>query len=133
MESIPEVDAPTTPRFHCEHCNYSVNKHSSFVKHMATTKHERNIRPPAPTLCNICNICNKSYKSRTGLWFHKKKCIPPPPPPQNNNIQIEIQNKCLEIIILQNNEIKDLLNRNHKILLDNMEIIQHNGRLLSLL
>ena len=22
-----------------------------------------------------CQICNKEYKSREGLWYHKKKCI----------------------------------------------------------
>jgi hypothetical protein len=22
----------------------------------------------------VCNYCNKTYTSRTGLWFHKKKC-----------------------------------------------------------
>ena len=28
---------------------------------------------------NICSNCNKTYKSRVGLWYHEKKCLPQPP------------------------------------------------------
>jgi hypothetical protein len=35
-----------------------------------------------------CNNCNKKYKSRNGLWVHKKKC---------ENLEIEIQKHNLEL------------------------------------
>ena len=61
----------------CEKCNFKCCKKSNYENHLSTRKHK--------TLTNLteknekraellCNNCNKEYKSREGLWYHKKKC-----------------------------------------------------------
>jgi hypothetical protein len=68
--------------FECKACYYSTSCSKDFKKHTNTKKHFSNItqhlatEKSALTLKFICENCNKPYKDRTGLWRHKKKCIP---------------------------------------------------------
>ena len=67
--------------FSCIECNYNTSSKKDYNKHLTTRKHESNI---ASNNCNTknpinlklpCDICNKEYKSRVGLWRHKKTCL----------------------------------------------------------
>ena len=51
--------------YKCNKCNYVTNFTSHYEKHMSSNKHK----------VHICNKCNKTYKTRSGLWKHNKKCI----------------------------------------------------------
>jgi hypothetical protein len=69
-------------KFYCEKCDYGTCKKSSYDKHLFTSKHTT-----LTTLTNVnkscekslthfdCINCNKIFKSRVGLWKHKKKCF----------------------------------------------------------
>jgi hypothetical protein len=68
--------------FKCEICNYECKKHGDYTRHLDTMKHKINvgIEPPrAPKKKEkkiyLCK-CGNKYKSRSGLWTHKKKCKP---------------------------------------------------------
>jgi hypothetical protein len=69
-----------------------------------------------------CNNCNKNYKSRVGLWNHKKKCVNINDTnneeniiePENNNISPEL----ILNVIQQNQEFKDLLLEQNKIIIE---------------
>ena len=56
--------------FYCDVCDYNAvtkqnyNKHISTELHLETKKYSH----------LICNFCNKQYKTRAGLWKHKKTC-----------------------------------------------------------
>ena len=76
-------------KFYCECCDYYASQKSHFRKHLATQKHKKNMLPiVTKTLPKksksvkksvkifVCEHCNKEYKSRKGLWGHKKKCMP---------------------------------------------------------
>ena len=76
-------------KFYCECCDYYASQKSHFRKHLATQKHKKNMSPiVTKTLPKsvksvkksvkifVCEHCNKEYKSRKGLWGHKKKCMP---------------------------------------------------------
>ena len=76
-------------KFYCECCDYYASQKSHLKKHLATQKHKKNMLPNVTkTLPKsvksrtkvakifVCEHCNKEYKSRKGLWGHKKKCIP---------------------------------------------------------
>ena len=74
-------NSPNSPKcFHCETCDYRCSKKSDFDKHLSTDKHKCNING---IKCNTklaefelsCVNCNRKYKSRVGLWRHKKICI----------------------------------------------------------
>jgi len=66
------------PEFFCEKCNYNTSKKSSYDKHLLTAKHKllTNDYIKVAKSCSefICCKCNKIYKSRVGLYLHKKKC-----------------------------------------------------------
>jgi len=68
--------------FECKSCYYSTSCSKDFKKHTNTKKHFSNISQQLATEKSaiipkfICENCNKQYKDRTGLWRHKKKCIP---------------------------------------------------------
>jgi hypothetical protein len=64
--------------YFCECCDYHTSKTSSYNKHLLTAKHnmltESNNKAVKSCSEHICSNCNKIYKSRVGLWGHKKKC-----------------------------------------------------------
>ena len=64
-------------KYNCEVCNYNTNKKSSYDKHKLSIKHTK---LTASKLLDVdkcpytCKNCHKNYKSRVGLWKHKKTC-----------------------------------------------------------
>ena len=68
-------------KFSCICCNIRTNNKKDYNNHILTAKHsklttvnnEETIIPNIIVL--ICEKCNKNYKSRVGLWKHKKQCI----------------------------------------------------------
>jgi len=75
-----QINSQKSPKyFICESCVYKCYKKSDMDKHFKSNKHIRNING---NICNnkvttielICKKCNKLYKSRVGLWRHKKTC-----------------------------------------------------------
>ena len=79
-------------KFLCEKCDYNTCRSSSFEKHLTTAKHKSLtfVNTKVAKSCNIndtindtindvvkqysCNYCDKEYKTRVGLWKHKKIC-----------------------------------------------------------
>ena len=62
-------------KFKCEKCNYGCSKKGDFNKHIRSAKHN------AETIGNdySCSHCAKNFKTRSGLWKHKKSCTYTPP------------------------------------------------------
>jgi hypothetical protein len=62
-------------RFHCEKCQYSTHKTSSWKKHINTKKHERLTNPNSVNKkIHIC-VCGKEYKHAPTLCTRKKNCF----------------------------------------------------------
>jgi len=113
--------------FLCEKCDYNCCKNSEYLKHLNTLKHQKR------TNCDIkvseiskkiytCNICNKIYNSRNGLWCHSKTCKiieKQNIEPINTN-----SNENLFEILKQNQEFKDLILEQNKII---MELAKNAG------
>jgi hypothetical protein len=63
----------------CAKCDYRCCKKSDFSKHLSTLKHYRNetvtIGDTKLASKYHCVTCHKIYKSRNGLWSHKKGCL----------------------------------------------------------
>ena len=62
--------------FNCNYCDFTCCKMSDWSRHVGTGKHKIRtkgckIEPPYK---NTCENCNASYTSKSGLWYHKKKC-----------------------------------------------------------
>jgi len=84
MEMI--FDAENAKKFECIVCDYYTCKKSEFIRHLSTRKHslshvgndlelfgnQKNAKNAKPYLCN----CGKKYETTSGLWKHKKICLP---------------------------------------------------------
>lgn len=115
-------------RFVCDGCSYSAIYESDYNRHIMTDKHKKmemtkekerereRERLNVEQSKHICKNCNKSYKSPSGLWNHKKKCLVTAPAAIIANTMIEnttaLPNNMLDFIvnILKTNEdIKQLM------------------------
>ena len=65
----------SSTKFFCEICHYNTSNKKDYNKHLSTAKHLANTLGNNKSPNNVCNVCNKNYKSRNGLWKHKKKCF----------------------------------------------------------
>ena len=77
---------PKIPSFFCEICKTTPGNKKDYNKHLLTAKHKKNesLTKSGISLTenplieenhdHECSYCNKVYKSRVGLWYHKKKC-----------------------------------------------------------
>ena len=69
------------PKYLCNICDYVTCRKSSYDKHVLTSKH-LSLTRLNKTIVKVANMdsefvcinCDKEYKSRTGLWYHLKKC-----------------------------------------------------------
>ena len=117
ISEIQNVQNPSYNKFICVDCNYSSCRKSQFNRHLLTAKHLRNhseLLETTKSSNNICINCEKEFKTFSGLWKHKKKCIKPEKNnEQNNNLSIDnntiLDKEYIIEYIKQNNEIKDLL------------------------
>ena len=77
-------------KYYCEACDYKCSKKFLWDQHLSTRKHKSATSATNPQHQNMhlqanqcdlvetlhtCSVCSKSYKSRSGLWRHQKKCI----------------------------------------------------------
>ena len=94
MESTKKVAkvAKVAKIFYCEKCDYKCSKKFNFDKHLETEKHKRatnqscinndvaKVAEPKLDVQSVkkyvCDICEKEYKCNSGLWRHKKTCVP---------------------------------------------------------
>ena len=101
-------------KFICEKCTFECSKKSNYTKHLLTRKHnlltsdtEKMTKMPT----HICSHCTKEYRSREGLWKHKKTCSPPIlNEPSANEVKF-LTNLVMEIV--KNNN--DLQKQNHEL------------------
>lgn len=127
-------------KFICHCCNYSTTRKSQFNRHILTAKHnmliqygenyengESVIVDTTDSNKYICDVCNKNYKSRVGLWGHKKTCCI-----QEEKEDIEkkdvLENNEMDIIVelvKQNKDFQQLLIDQNKIIIDqNQQLIK---------
>jgi len=115
-QKIPEK----SPKHQCLLCDYSTLITKDYTKHLQTIKHKNNesatnneeFVPKNPSVLLSCANCNKTYKDKTGLWRHKKKCdiIPPKQPDQQSKASSEdMQMNIILELVKQNQEFKNLL------------------------
>jgi hypothetical protein len=63
--------------FECVKCDYNTSRHSQYMRHLTTLKHENrtNIEQKGSESSETYKCeCGKKYKARNSLWYHKQKC-----------------------------------------------------------
>jgi hypothetical protein len=111
------------PQFICNCCNYSTIRKSQYNRHILTTKHNILYKKNEESLeidsnKYICDVCNKNYKSRVGLWGHKKTCGVEDTQ-ENNETDIIVE------LVKQHTDFQQLLIDQNKIIIDqNQQLIK---------
>ncbi len=119
VEKVDEIPTKIPPYFSCFCCDYITCSKKDYNKHIETKKHKINQNQLLATKkspndsCFIC-FCGKSYKDKSGLWRHRKRCLV-----KEENEQISSNN------IVNNNNIQEHndTNVNTNVL---MEVIKQN-------
>ena len=120
---LTKNSAKIRSEFVCINCNYATSDKKDYNKHIATAKHKNNTNVDI-TLTNIgkkseniiefiCS-CEKKYKSRQGLYAHKKKCklLQNGPLVDSSNSQITLANELTnDLIIKLLNDNKEMRER----------------------
>ena len=80
---LTKKSAKIRSEFVCLNCNYTTCDKKDYSKHIGTAKHKNNTnvdillttkeKKSANLTELVCN-CGKKYKSRQGMYVHKKKC-----------------------------------------------------------
>jgi len=80
---LTKKSAKIRSEFVCINCNYATCDKKDYNKHISTAKHKNNTNvdilltaseKKSELLAEIICNCGKKYKSRQGLYAHKKKC-----------------------------------------------------------
>ena len=76
-------------KFYCDLCDFKCSKQSDYDRHKLTLKHTNVTNNVCSVTVNnyTCKICCKEFKSRNGLWNHKKKCIKKE---ENNQLNLDL-------------------------------------------
>ena len=114
-----KIDDKSTNYFYCDICDYETSHKGHYNEHLNSLKHSKrnqngNIGNKIDDkidnnleIVNICcKICNKKFKTRSGLWKHKKVCIKNE---ENNDSYDEKNYKLVEYLMKENKEIKEMI------------------------
>jgi hypothetical protein len=135
MDEVTEKP-PLKPKssFACECCDYKCSKNSEYIKHLLTAKHIGNASGNAKSLQidYQCDICDKIYKSRKGLWSHKKTCttsihLAPLSESMKSSDDVKILNSIVIELIKSNTELQKQLVESYKNNSNNTMINSHNN------
>jgi len=101
-------------KFVCTACDFGCSKQSDFDRHLATRKHVHGkswkSKKSLITPQHVCS-CLREFKTISGLWKHKKKCVfthPLKTPDENGEINNQT-NQIIMDIMKQNNDFQKLL------------------------
>jgi len=112
-------------KYYCEKCDFTTCKLSNYEKHLLTKKHkstenQQNQQEKCQKMPNnyVCE-CGKTYKERTGLWKHKKKCtyLEPEFKEDENLKNSEVSNimkTLVQPLVDQNNKLMETIAENEK-------------------
>jgi hypothetical protein len=121
-----EIKQKLSKKYCCEKCNYNTERKSNLDNHLLSAKHilELNgneFKQKLSTKHN-CENCKKIYETSAGLWKHKKKCVKNEEKEKKEENIIESENNISPELILniiqQNQEFKDLLLEQNKIMIE---------------
>ena len=95
-----------SPNFECKFCDYNTCNKKDFEKHTNTIKHKKRILVTDGDVFVTdlsqksqfaCEKCLKTYKSRNGLWSHKKKCESVLSEQPTNELVMSLLNQNMEL------------------------------------
>jgi hypothetical protein len=128
MEIILSQKIP--PNFCCKKCDYYTSRQKDYNKHLLTLKHKNfqngnilEIQEISKIPMYECNQCTKKFKTNSGLWKHKQKCIQKDQQLDDLTQEIFENNNLTDkdiilMLLKQNNEFKELIVEQNKSIID---------------
>jgi len=121
MQKMPE----NAEIFICNFCDFKCFKKSNYDTHLLTLKHKNrtflnNLEPNNAENIQqfICDKCSKTYKARSSLWYHKKKCLGIFFKENDEEEKISIdKDDIIKFLMKENGEFKDLLIEQNKMVM----------------
>jgi hypothetical protein len=109
---MTETCQKNAQKFYCKECNFKCSKLSNYNIHLLTAKHNKVTNCELSVTTSLCcDICDKEYKSRNGLWLHKKKCKKPQKMLENaqdaNALTLKKMEDIMMIAFQQNKQLVD--------------------------
>ncbi len=122
-----KIKQKLSKKYECIFCDYCTDRKSNFDSHFNSAKHKNNANGNNGTkikqiLSNnfSCEICSRSYKTKAGLWKHKKTCesnINDAPNSDLNKddliLQLLKQNQDLQKSLIELSKDKSITNNNN--------------------
>jgi len=105
----PKVAKNSQMKFFCEFCDYGCNKKADFNKHLLTRKHNSNRIRTEKSQLVLCGSCGKEFKSKSGLWYHKKRCNGDKKIENVDNELVKMMGDAMEQIKKQSDQIDELI------------------------
>lgn len=111
-------------KFYCNVCIFQTNNKKDYDRHLLTLKHMKLTNSHFFSKMNnlYCEDCNRPFRSKSGLWKHKKMCNNISCQPSTNNITPNLILNILE----QNKELTHLVIEQNKTMLEMSRISQNN-------
>jgi len=113
--------------FYCEKCDYKCFRSNDYTKHLSTDKHHVSKDGNHLETVEIAKSqkvfeceCGKSYKNKSGLWKHKKKCN------FVDKVENEIVNTSEKSQTINENLIVELLKQNQDFQKQIIELMKDN-------
>ena len=84
MSPLDKKMSKTSNCFICQCCDYKTSRKNNWERHLLSKKHKKKCHLSVTSVPKneqktskifSCEHCDKSYKSRNGLWKHKKVCV----------------------------------------------------------
>ena len=124
-----DFTSKNTHKFMCKKCDFKCCKVGDWNRHILTAKHKKltlsndfsdasdHIYIKNAKKIYVCENCEKEYKSRNGLWWHKKTCIEP-----NEKLEItpgtQLTPELVIKLIEQNKELQQTLIEQNKTIIE---------------
>jgi hypothetical protein len=146
MNNLNKNLAKNLHKFNCETCDFHTSNKTNYDIHVSTRKHKNKVvsNKFEQKSCKIlqehvCSNCNTSYKNRSGLWYHLKKCketkaiINHLIPDQDKHSAVVLDTENVLELIKQNQEFKSLiLDQQDKILGQQDKILEQQDKIIEL-
>ena len=102
--------AKNAKNFSCKKCYFNCSKQCDWDRHILTRKHTMEINGNKMEIQknannNQCDICKKYYKTKSGLWKHKNKCIKQ----KESNTADNINKNTINLLINEHTDFKNII------------------------
>jgi hypothetical protein len=126
-----DEDKITNLKYFCEVCNFKCCKKGDWTRHIKTDKHIKKQESLNNEIFYNCE-CGNEYKSKSGLWKHKKICFNSEEKNHTEEKHIDSDINCIGVddIIINKNIITELFKQYTEL---KLMVLEQNNKIMELM